>query len=85
MILLAVMYSDCHRGHYFGQWTCMGNFNAALAKDAMSYIANEIGENNIIAGIMEHILVNVVLAKVHVKTSLINMLSMSAFGTERPR
>ncbi|MDH2912043.1 hypothetical protein N7V53_05790 [Kosakonia sp. HypNH10] len=84
MILLAVMYSDYHRGYYFGQWTSMGNFNAALAKDAVSYIANEIGENNIIAGIMQHILVNVVLAKMHVKISLINMLSTSAFGTERP-
>lgn len=83
MILLAVMYSDCHRGHYFGQWTCMGNFNAALAKDAVSYIANGIGKNNIMAKIMEHTLVNVLLAKVQVKTYLISMLSISAFGTER--
>ncbi|WP_454121649.1 hypothetical protein [Kosakonia sp. Marseille-Q7440] len=49
----------------------------------MSYIANGIGKNNIMAGIMELTLVNVLLAKVQVKTYLISMLSISAFGTER--
>lgn len=52
-----------------------GNVNAALAGAAAPYIANEIGknitENNTMAGIMAHAVVNAVLAKVQGQDALV--------------